>query len=180
MSLSRCREVETSKGPHFQSEKKKRSPSQATGCPQFCKITCFGLCVIYFLDEPFTVITQATDSASLHEDTENRLCHVWGLWLRNRVLTWRFVGHFGAVMTPGEDTGGVGEGAVDIAMKYCFVDGVPRTAPLRYIFRLEGLQHSTLPASVRLPSKVLSQPQISLLVFKYLEDLGRDHRERHI
>lgn len=57
-------------------------------------------------------------------DTENRLCHGLGLWLRNRVLTWRFLGHFGAVMTPGEG-GGVGEGAVDIAVKYCLVDGSP-------------------------------------------------------
>lgn len=48
----------------------------------------------------------------------------WGLRLRHRVLTRRFPGHFGAVMTPGEG-GGVGEGAVDIAMKYCFVDGSP-------------------------------------------------------
>lgn len=56
MSLSRCREVETSQVPNFQSEKKKRSSSQATGCPTFYKITCFCLCVIYFLDEPSTVI----------------------------------------------------------------------------------------------------------------------------
>lgn len=31
----------------------------------------------------------------------------------------------------------MGGGAVEIAMKYCFVDGFPRTASLRYTFRLK-------------------------------------------
>lgn len=64
-----------------------------------------------------------------------------------------------------------------IAVKYCSVDGLPRTAPLRHTFRLEGAVTCTR-ACLRsyYPHEVLSQPQISYVCFLRTWDMtiGRD------
>lgn len=61
-----------------------------------------------------------------------------------------------------------------------FCGWVPRTAPLRYIFRLEGATtlHLASISPITLQGSLTASNLI--ILFIYLEDLGRDHRERHI